>query len=173
MSMTLSWMLIAAALAGFSITAVSGCFLIPALRRLHFGQTIREDGPTWHSKKQGTPTMGGLCFILGILAAMGLVSISFRRFLPDVLGQREIQAVLLVLFLAFGSGFIGFLDDFVKVVMHRNLGLYAWQKLILQFAVTGGFLYGLWVLGLMTTVISLPGGAAIDLGVLYLSLIHI
>lgn len=167
MSMTLSWMLIAAALAGFSITAVSGCFLIPALRRLHFGQTIREDGPTWHSKKQGTPTMGGLCFILGILAAMGLVSISFRRFLPDVLGQREIQAVLLVLFLAFGSGFIGFLDDFVKVVMHRNLGLYAWQKLILQFAVTGGFLYGLWVLGLMTTVISLPGGAAIDLGVLY------
>ena len=61
MGMMVSWMLVAAAVAAFSITALSGCVVIPALHRLHFGQTIRESGPTWHNKKQGTPTMGGLC----------------------------------------------------------------------------------------------------------------
>ena len=167
MGMILTWMLIASAVAGFSVTAVSGCFLIPALRRLHFGQTIREDGPTWHSKKQGTPTMGGLCFILGILASLGLVYISFRRHAPDLLGLHQVQAALLVLLLAFGSGLIGFLDDFIKVVRHRNLGLTEWQKLILQFALTFGFLYGLRCLGMLTTVLSLPGGATFNLGWAY------
>lgn len=167
MGMTVSWMLIAAAIASFSITAVSGCFLIPMLRRLHFGQTIRESGPTWHNKKQGTPTMGGLCFILGILAAVGLVYISFHRYAPDLLGSQQISAALLVLFLAFGSGFIGFLDDFVKVAMHRNLGLLAWQKLVMQFLVTGGFLVGLKMQGLLTSVIALPGGVTFDLGIAY------
>lgn len=167
MGMIVSWMLIVAAVAGFAITAVSGCFLIPALRRLHFGQTIREEGPTWHNKKQGTPTMGGLCFIFGILATLGLVYLSFRRYAPDLLGMHEVQATLLVLLLAFGSGLIGFLDDFIKVVNHRNLGLTEWQKLVLQFALTFGFLYGLHSLGLLTTLLSLPGGAALDLGWAY------
>ena len=69
----ISSLLAAAAVGGFAITAVAGKFMIPALHRLHFGQTIREEGPTWHSKKNGTPTMGGLCFILGILATLGIV----------------------------------------------------------------------------------------------------
>ena len=69
----ISSLLAAAAVGGFAITAVAGKFMIPALHRLHFGQTIREEGPTWHSKKNGTPTMGGLCFILGILATLGTV----------------------------------------------------------------------------------------------------
>ncbi len=166
MGTILSWMLIAAAVTSFAVTAVSGCFLVPALRRLHFGQTIREDGPTWHNKKQGTPTMGGLCFILGSTVALGVVYITFRRYAADLLDQHSVQAVLLVLFLAAGSGLIGFLDDFIKVIRHRNLGLLAWQKLVMQVAVTFGFLYGLNALGLLTTVVSLPTGA-VDLGVVY------
>ena len=86
MGTIVSWMLAAAAIGAFTITALSGCFVIPALRRLHFGQTIRESGPTWHNKKQGTPTMGGLCFIFGILVSCGLVYIGFRRYAPDLLG---------------------------------------------------------------------------------------
>lgn len=108
--------------------------------------------------------MGGFCFILGILLSLVLVFVGFRRYAPDLVGSQQIQAVLLVLFLALGSGLIGFLDDFVKVVRHRNLGLVAWQKLIVQFAVTGGFMAGLNALGLLTTVITLPGAAPLTWG---------
>ena len=100
MGMIVSWMLVASAVAAFSITALSGCVVIPALHRLHFGQTIRESGPTWHNKKQGTPTMGGLCFILGIVLALVLVLVGFRRYAPELMGTQQIQAVLLVMFLA-------------------------------------------------------------------------
>lgn len=167
MGMIVSWMLVAAAIVAFCVTVVSGFFLIPALHRLHFGQTIREDGPTWHSKKQGTPTMGGLCFILGILLACGVVYAGLSARTPELVAPQQVQGGLLVLFLAFGSGIIGFLDDFVKVVRHRNLGLLAWQKLIMQFAVTGAFMAGLHSLGLMTTIIMVPAVGAVDLGLLY------
>ena len=116
MGMIVSWMLVAAAIGAFAVTALSGCFVIPALHKLHFGQTIRESGPTWHNKKQGTPTMGGLCFIFGILVACGLVYAGFYRYAQDLLGIVQVRAALLALFLAFGSGFIGFLDDYIKVV---------------------------------------------------------
>ena len=149
MGMIVSWMLVAAAIGAFAVTALSGCFVIPALHKLHFGQTIRESGPTWHNKKQGTPTMGGLCYA------------------QDLLGIVQVRAALLALFLAFGSGFIGFLDDYIKVVKHRNLGLLAWQKLIMQFIVTGGFLVGLHMQGLLTTIIMLPFIGAVDLGWVY------
>jgi len=162
-----SRMLAVAAVAGFGITAASGCLIIPALRRLHFGQTIREEGPTWHNKKQGTPTMGGLCFILGIVGALALAYMLFRRTAPELLGQAQLQAVFLVLYLAVGSGLIGFLDDFIKVVLHRNLGLTEWQKLVLQFALTGGFLVALAYLGLLTTVVQIPGMGAVNLGFVY------
>ena len=167
MGMTVSWMLVAAAIAAFCITAVSGIFLIPALHRLHFGQTIRESGPVWHNKKQGTPTMGGFCFILGVLLAVGLAYVGLSRLEPGLLEPQQLQASLLVLFLAFGSAFIGFLDDFTKVVRHRNLGLLAWQKLVLQFLVTGCFMAGLSSLGLMTRIIMLPVVGAVDLGIFY------
>ena len=130
MGMIVSWMLVAAAIGAFAVTALSGCFVIPALHKLHFGQTIRESGPTWHNKKQGTPTMGGLCFIFGILVACGLVYAGFYRYAQDLLGIVQVRAALLALFLAFGSGFIGFLDDYIKVVKHRNLGLLAFVSML-------------------------------------------
>ena len=159
--------LAAAAVGGFAITAVAGKFMIPALHRLHFGQTIREEGPTWHSKKNGTPTMGGLCFILGILATLGIVWVMYSPKLPEVLGMPQLQAGMLVLFLAFGSGLIGFLDDFIKVVRHRNLGLTEAQKMILQIALTFGFMFGLHSLGLLTTQVQFPIFGLVDMGLLY------
>ena len=163
----ISYLLAAGAVGGFAITAVAGKFMIPVLHRLHFGQTIREEGPTWHNKKNGTPTMGGLCFILGILATLGLTWAMFRPKLPDTLGLPQMQAVLLVLFLAFGSGLIGFLDDFIKVIRHRNLGLTEAQKMILQIALTFGFMLGLNSLGLLTTEVQLPIFGLVDMGLLY------
>ena len=160
-------LLAAAAVGGFAITAVAGKFMIPALHRLHFGQTIREEGPTWHSKKNGTPTMGGLCFILGILATLGIVWVMYSPKLPEVLGMPQLQAGMLVLFLAFGSGLIGFLDDFIKVVKHRNLGLTEAQKMILQIALTFGFMFGLHSLGLLTTQVQFPIFGLVDMGLLY------
>ena len=163
----ISSLLAAAAVGGFAITAVAGKFMIPALHRLHFGQTISEEGPTWHSKKNGTPTMGGLCFILGILATLGIVWVMYSPKLPEVLGMPQLQAGMLVLFLAFGSGLIGFLDDFIKVVKHRNLGLTEAQKMILQIALTFGFMFGLHSLGLLTTQVQFPIFGLVDMGLLY------
>ena len=79
MEPTVSAILAAGAVGGFAVTAITCWLLIPALHRLHFGQTIREEGPTWHNKKNGTPTMGGLGFIFGILLTIGVVRSSCRQ----------------------------------------------------------------------------------------------
>ena len=167
MEQTVSALLAAAAVGGFALTAVTCWLLIPALHRLHFGQTIREEGPTWHNKKNGTPTMGGLGFIFGILVTLGLVWVIFHSRAPQVLGPQQLAAGMMVLFLAFGSGVIGFLDDFIKVVKHRNLGLTAPQKIVLQVAVTVGFLVGLHALGLLSTQVMLPVFGTVELGVFF------
>ncbi|MBR6763584.1 MAG: phospho-N-acetylmuramoyl-pentapeptide-transferase [Clostridia bacterium] len=121
------------------ITAVSGLFIIPWLRRLKFGQTILEDGPTWHMAKQGTPVMGGLMFILGT----GISTILFS--IPDFL-TGDFRALLIFLTsLAFGA--IGFSDDLVKVTKKQNKGLTALQKMILQVAVSALFLVALQFMG--------------------------
>ena len=167
MEQTVSALLAVAAVGGFAVTAVTCWLLIPALHRLHFGQTIREEGPTWHNKKNGTPTMGGLGFIFGILVTLGLVWVIFHSRAPQVLGPQRLAAGMMVLFLAFGSGVIGFLDDFIKVVKHRNLGLTAPQKIVLQVAVTVGFLVGLHALGLLSTQVMLPVFGTVELGVFF------
>ena len=167
MEQTVSTLLAAAAVGGFAVTAVTCWLLIPALHRLHFGQTIREEGPTWHNKKNGTPTMGGLGFIFGILVTLGLVWAMFHSRVPEILGQQQLAAGMVVLLLAFGSGLIGFLDDVIKVVKHRNLGLTAPQKIVLQVAVTVGFLIGLHALGLLSTQVMLPVFGTVELGVFF------
>ena len=167
MEPTVSAILAAGAVGGFAVTAITCWLLIPALHRLHFGQTIREEGPTWHNKKNGTPTMGGLCFIFGILVTLGLVWGMFHNQLPEVLGLPQMKAGMMVLFLAFGSGLIGFLDDFIKVIKHRNLGLTEAQKMILQIALTFGFMFGLNSLGLLTTQVQLPIFGLVDMGLVY------
>lgn len=105
------------------ICALLGPLVIPLLRTLKFGQSIRDEGPKWHAKKSGTPTMGGILFIVSSIAATVLMS------LPDVFRSRQLIIIILT---ALGFGLVGFIDDFIKVVLKRNLGLTALQKFLLQ-----------------------------------------
>lgn len=123
MDLHMSERLVMAAGVALIITLVLGPFLIPVLRALKFGQTIRDDGPKRHLKKAGTPTMGGLIFLVGIIIS-ALVTAE----------QPTSLEMVTMLGITLGYGFIGFIDDFIKVVMHRSLGLRAYQKLIGQFA---------------------------------------
>ena len=116
----------------FGVTAIAGQILIPALRRLKAGQSIREDGPTWHLSKQGTPTMGGLMFILGIGTAV------LTAGWEDL--QNGLHNHLVVFLFALVFGAIGFVDDLQKLRHHANEGLTAPQKFLLQLAAAIAFL---------------------------------
>ena len=122
-----------------------GYFLIPLLRALKAGQSIREVGPTWHNNKAGTPMMGGLMFILA-----AILCLLFH--IPTM----EDYSVFYVLILALCFGFIGFLDDFTKMKFKRNLGLTSLQKMLLQMAVSAVYLYLLYSKGVMTCDIYIP-----------------
>jgi len=137
-----------AAILSFAVTAAAGRFLIPWLRRLKAGQEIREDGPTWHNAKAGTPTMGGLMFIAGIFVSV--VVTGWGGMLRGELGHLYIFGFAAIF------GVIGFLDDFEKVVHHRNLGLTALQKFLLQLAAAVAFLSLMRYEGLLTPNLYVP-----------------
>ena len=162
--------LLTAAFGAMLLTAVSGLFIIPALRKLHFGQTIKEIGPTWHQGKNGTPTMGGLTFYLGSLlgAALGyaLLAVSAPEILGGVLGTAGTQ-LLISLLTAYAFGLVGFVDDYIKVVKKRNLGLKARYKIVAQILITGAFLASLQLNGTLNTAVSLPLLGVVELGYLY------
>lgn len=149
----------------FGVTALLGKWMIPFLHKLKFGQTIREEGPNWHKNKQGTPTMGGLMFIIGITAAMilGLIlSPAFSISQTPLLQTKSISG----LSMALGFGLIGFLDDYISVVKKRNLGLKENQKLVLQFVVAGAYLLSCRWAG-DTTKTLIPFVGIVDLGWFY------
>lgn len=139
------------AVLSFLIAFLSGFVIIPFLRKLKFGQTILDIGPKWHQKKQGTPTMGGLLFIISTLASFGIVLLLDRYLGGHLLYTSEIlahQAKLKLfggLIMALGFAFIGFLDDYIKVVKKRNLGLTVLQKTTLQFVLGIGYLLMLFI----------------------------
>lgn len=118
--------MIASFVVAFVVTALVGKALIPALRRMKAGQSIKEDGPTWHMAKQGTPTMGGLMFIIGI--AVAVLAVGWRSIAE---GQR---GGLFVLLFSLVFGIIGYVDDYCKVKKKQNTGLSAPQKFLLQLA---------------------------------------
>lgn len=126
--MNLKYDMIIPVLLSFGISVLMGPVVIPFLRKLKIGQTIRDDGPETHLQKAGTPTMGGLM----ILTAIVVTSLFYIRDYPNIIP---------ILFLTLGFGLIGFLDDYIKVVLKRSLGLRAWQKMSLQILVTGVFAY--------------------------------
>ncbi|MBQ2698078.1 MAG: phospho-N-acetylmuramoyl-pentapeptide-transferase [Clostridia bacterium] len=134
----------------FSLLLSAGMmpFLIPYLRKLKFGQTIREDGPTWHSAKSGTPTMGGVAFALS--TTCGILLGGFAAY-----GRFPRHAVP-VLLSALSFGFIGFVDDYIKVVKKRNLGLTARQKLLLQVLASLAFLMTMKNEGLLGSGLEIP-----------------
>ena len=127
----MQYLWICAALA-FLLAAVLGRVLIPILRRLKFGQEIREEGPKWHEKKSGTPTMGGFIFLIAMVIALPAAMAAGNALGEMVPGVRPIL-MLVVVTLAFAAN--GFLDDYIKVILKRNLGLTASQKFGLQFLV--------------------------------------
>lgn len=140
-------------LVSFALSAIMGPVIIPVLRNLKMGQTEREEGVKEHLKKAGTPTMGGVIILLSIL----ITSLFYIRSNPQIIP---------VLFVTIGFGLIGFLDDYLKVVMKRSDGLFPKQKMALQIIVTAIFAYYLVkVAGIsLKMLIPFSGGRYLDLG---------
>ena len=145
---------VVAVMLSFFISALLGPLVIPFLRWLKCGQTVRDDGPQTHLKKSGTPTMGGLLILSSVVVTTLIFVEDYPKAAP-------------VLFLTVGFGMIGLLDDYIKVVCRRSMGLSPWQKLFGQLAVTGIFA---WFLTQYTDVglaMKLPfvAGRYLDFGV--------
>lgn len=144
----------------FLISVILCPVFIPFLKRLKFGQYVRDEGPQSHLKKSGTPTMGGIIILISIL----VTSLVFLK------GNHNIIPIL---FATLGFGIIGFLDDYIKVVMKRSMGLRAWQKLLGQFIVTAIFAYYITNYTDVATTMLIPfsGGKYLDLSFLWLPMI--
>ncbi len=157
---------ILAIIIAFAISAVLCPIVIPFLHRLKFGQQVREDGPQTHLKKAGTPTMGGLIILSSII-------------ITSVFYIPEYPKIIPVLFVTVGFGIIGFLDDYIKIVMKRSEGLNPKQKLAGQIVITAIFTYYLMHSGDVGTRILVPftggfdGGFWLDLGYLYIPFVFL
>ena len=157
---------ILAIIIAFAISAVLCPIVIPFLHKLKFGQQVREDGPQAHLKKAGTPTMGGLI----ILGSIIITSMFYLRDYPKMIP---------VLFVTVGFGIIGFLDDYIKIVMKRSEGLNPGQKLAGQIVITGIFIYYLMNSGEVGTAALIPftggfdGGYFLDFGIFYVHFVFV
>lgn len=141
----------------FGVCVILCPLLIPFLRKLKFGQYIREEGPQSHQKKSGTPTMGGIVIVLSI----AITSLVYIKDYPEIIP---------VLFATIGFGIIGFMDDYIKVVMKRSMGLRAWQKLLGQILVTAILCYYLLNFTDVGTSMLIPfsGGKYLDVSFLFI-----
>ena len=147
------------ALIAFAVTLITGPAVIRFMHRLKFGQYIREEGPKSHQKKSGTPTMGGVLFLIGLAAG----SVFYIPHYPKVLP---------VLLTTLGFALVGFADDFIKVVMKRNLGLTALQKMLMQVVVSAAFaIYLIRFSGVGTEILIPFTGQSLNLGWLYLPIV--
>ena len=148
--------------AAFGLSVVLCPVLIPFLRRLGVGQYVRGDGPREHQKKSGTPTMGGIVILLGVT----VTSLMFAHTGTEVFP---------VLFVTLGFGLIGFLDDYIKVVRKRSLGLRAWQKLLAQIVVTGVFAWYLSNVSDVGEAVRIPfsGGSYLELSDWYVPFVFV
>ena len=159
----------AAVLISFFAAYLLGYPTIPLLKRLKFGQTIREVGPAWHKSKEGTPTMGGVLiiigFIIGTAAAMG-IALWMKE--ETLINEFNRSLSFTKIFAGFGlaliMGLIGFIDDYIKVVKKRNLGLTALQKTVLQALACATYLISLAFAGLKTTWIPFVGEVSVVSG---------
>ena len=150
------WQIVAAFVISFCIGMILGPLLIPALHRLKFGQSIRNDGPQTHLKKQGTPTMGGVIFF-------------FTMTLGGIFLAKDSMTFWFLLASALGFGFIGFVDDYIKIVKHRSLGLTPWQKIAMQLVISAGLAYAaVKVLHISTQLIIPATSIVFDLGWFYI-----
>ena len=151
------WQIILFAFAiSLAVCLVIGPVLIPALQRLKFGQSVRDDGPERHLKKQGTPTMGGVMFFFSLI-------------LGTIFLAGDVHMTYFLLVCALGFGLIGFIDDYIKIVKKRSLGLTAKQKIIGQLALSVliGFV-AVHMLQVSTEVIIPVLGWSVNFGILYI-----
>ena len=140
----------------FALSAIAAPLVLPLLRKLKFGQEIREEGPSWHNSKSGTPTMGGIIFIFAVILSC------------TVMLYHSFKGIML-LYLSVSFGVIGFIDDYIKVVKKRNLGLTAAQKLILQFVASLLFMWVLYKNNIIETTLKIPfTDFALELGIWYI-----
>ena len=155
---------LAVGVSSFLIKAILCHFIIPALSAKHIGQSIREEGPKSHFSKAGTPTMGGICFITGMLSVLLVVSvIYFVR-----AEQNKLIPMALTLCLALLNGLIGLFDDYKKLVHKKNEGLKAWQKFALQCVAAALYLAIMRFTGNIDTVLHIPfTDIMVDFGALY------
>ena len=156
------------AIIAFGVTLISGYFIIPFLRKLKFGQTILEIGPNWHKDKQGTPTMGGIMIVAGFVISI-VIGIVYSLLLGTNLSfefkdSYKLTVMLAGIIMALCMSVIGFMDDYVKVVKKRNLGLTARQKTFLQLLVCAAYLSTLGLAGMKTTTIPFIGDINITSG---------
>ena len=148
----------------FLLTAILTYFIIPILRGKKAGQHILDVGPQWHRSKEGTPTMGGIAFIMAIL--LTLVGITVWYSIQGA--QRKLIPLALTMALAVMNGLIGFVDDFCKLMKKQNQGLKAYQKSLLQILAAGVYIYLLRVLGYIDTVLHIPFTEIfVDIGIVY------
>ena len=160
------------AMLSFGIAAVSGKWLVPFLHKIKFGQPIKvKDGPEWHAKKQGTPTMGGFMFIISsvitTIAGYWVYRIQAGLDVTDAETHKSFYRMLSVLIFALLFGLIGFIDDYTKVARKNNDGLTAIQKIILQTLFGLGFLFTLYKFGDGSTSIDLGFWESPQLGIFY------
>ena len=150
--------IIVPALIAFGVSVILSPIIIPFLKKLKFGQFVRDDGPESHLKKSGTPTMGGLIILFSIV-------------ITSLFYIKDHKEIVPILFATLGFGLVGFLDDFIKVVMKRSLGLRAWQKMLGQFLVTGVFAYYIHAYTDLGTTMIIPfTHKVVDLGWVYFPL---
>lgn len=163
--------LILCAAVSFVLAVICGVIFIPALRRLKFGQEIREVGPSWHKNKSGTPTMGGIIFIISSIASAVIVPLITSYFMPagTAVNFSYITAIGLT---ALGFGLVGFVDDYIKVVKKRNLGLTAKQKFLAQAIIA--VLFSVWAYfsdGVGSEIAVPFTNISFDLGIFYIPIV--
>ncbi len=149
----MDYMIFMPVLIAFAFSVVLGPVIIPILRKLKMGQTEREDGVKSHLKKAGTPTMGGVIILVSVVVT-------------SLLYVRDYPKIIPILFVTLGFGLIGFLDDYLKVVMKRSDGLYPKQKMALQIVVTAIFAFYLIRFTDVSLAMLIPftGGKYLDIG---------
>ena len=165
------WIILTVAVVSAAVTACMGCWLVPALKKLKYGQTILDIGPKWHKeKKQGTPTMGGLMFYIGVAAAfiVGYIMLYYNGFISfDTLGFSDAIKGISGLIMALCFGFVGFLDDFIKIKKKRNEGLSVLQKIVLQVLIIAAYFTSRVMGGDTSTILRIPFIGQIDLSFFY------
>ena len=155
---------LAAMLATFGLTALIARFLIPKLKSMKLGQQILDIGPRWHKSKEGTPTMGGLSFIIASLLVFAVIAVAMAAG-----GAADgLEKLIIVIVMATLNGAIGVVDDLTKFKNRRNEGLTASQKYLLQLVTAGLFLAAMKLTGNLTTAVAIPfTDITLELGIFY------